>query len=71
MIELLITLAVLTILFRIGYHVTGALLAAAIWLFIKLPFALILGCLGLVCCITILLIPLGIKCFKFAFEVLT
>lgn len=71
MIELLIALAVLTGLFWIGYHVTGALLSAAIWLFIKLPFAIILGGLGLVCCITILLIPLGGKCFKFAFEVLT
>ena len=71
MLELLIGLAVLTVLFWIGYHVTGALLTAAIWLFIKLPFALILGCLGLVCCITILLIPLGGKCFKLGFEVLT
>lgn len=71
MIVFLITLVVLTVLFWLGYHVTGALLSAAIWLFIKLPFALILGYLGLVCCITILLIPLGGKCFKFAFEVLT
>lgn len=70
MIELLITLAVLTGLFWIGYHVTGALLSAAIWLFTKLPCAIILGGLGLVCCVTILLIPLGGKCFKFAFEVL-
>ena len=71
MIGIIITLAILFVLFWIGYHVTGALLAASIWLFIRLPFALILGCLGLVCCITILLIPLGGKCFKFAFEVLT
>lgn len=71
MIELLITLAVLTVLFWLGYHVTGALLSAAIGLFIKLSFAIILGCLGLMCCITILLIPLDGKCFKFAFEVLT
>lgn len=71
MIGLLITLALLTVLFWIGYHVTGALLAAAIWLFIKLPFAIILGCLGLICCITILLIPLGGKFFKFALNVLT
>lgn len=71
MIELLIALAILTGLFWIGYHETGALLSAAIWLFIKLPFAIILGGLGLVCCITILLIPLGGKCFMFAFEVLT
>ncbi len=71
MIELLITLAVLTIMFWLGYHITGALLSAAIWLFIKLPFAVIIGCLGLICCITILLIPLGVKCFKFGFEILT
>lgn len=71
MIEFLITLVVLTVLFWLGYHVTGALLSAAIWLFIKFPFALIVGCLGVACCVTILLIPLGGKCFKFAFDVLT
>ena len=71
MIEILITLAVLTVLFWIGFHVTGALLSATIWLFIKLPLALLLGCLGLICCITILLVPLGGKCFMIAFEVLT
>lgn len=71
MIELLIALAVLTALFWIGFHVTGALLSAAIWLFIKLLFAIIVGFLGLLCCVTILLIPLGAKCFKFAIEILT
>ena len=71
MIELLVMLAFLTALFWLGFHVTGALLSAMIWLFFKLPFALVLGFLGLICCATILLIPLGRKCFKFAFEVLT
>ena len=71
MIGFIIALALLTFLFWLGFHITGALLSAAISLFIKLPFALILGCLGLTCCITILLIPLGGKCFKFAFVVLT
>lgn len=71
MVEIIIVLAVLTLLFWLGFHITGALLSAAIWLFIKLPFALILGCLGVACCVTILLIPLGRKCFKFAFDVLT
>lgn len=70
MIELLMALVVLTALFWVGFHVTGALLSAAIWLFIKLPVALMLGCLGSACCITILLIPLGVKCFKLAFSVL-
>ena len=71
MIELLITLTALTVLFWLGFHITGALLSAVIWLCIKLPFALILGCLGVVFCITILLIPLGVKCFKFALGILT
>lgn len=70
MIEIIIGLAVLTFLFWIGFHVTGALLPAVIWLFIKLPIAILLGCVGLALCITILLIPLGVKCFKFAFSVL-
>lgn len=71
MLELLIGLAVLTFLFWLGFHITGALLSAAIWLCFKLPVALLLGCLGLVCCVTILLIPLGGKCFKLAFHILT
>ena len=71
MLELIISLALLTFLFWLGFHITGALLSAAIWLFIKLPLALLIGCFGLVLCITILLIPLGIKCFKLAFKILT
>ena len=70
MIEIIIGLAVLTFLFWIGFHVTGALLSAVIWLFVKLPIAILLGCVGFALCITILLIPLGVKCFKFAFGVL-
>ena len=70
MIELIIGLALLTFMFWIGFHITGALLSAVIWLFIKLPLALLIGCLGLVLCITILLIPLGIKCFKFALNII-
>lgn len=70
MLEIIIGLALLTFLFWLGFHITGALLSAAIWLFIKLPIAVLLGCLGLVLCITILLIPLGVKCFKFAFNTL-
>ena len=70
MLGIMITLAVLTILLWVGYHITGALLSATIWLFIKLPLAIILACLGLVCCVTILLIPLGGKCFKSAGSIL-
>lgn len=71
MLEIIFALAMLTFLFWLGFHITGALLSATIWLFIKLPFALIIGLLGLACCITLLLIPLGVKCFKFAFSILT
>ena len=71
MLEIIIALAMLTFLFWLGFHITGALLAATIWLFIKLPVALILGCLGLACCTTLILFPLGIKCFRFAFSVIT
>ena len=71
MLEIIVGLALLTFLFWLGFHITGALLSAAIWLFIKLPIAIFLGCIGLALCITILLIPLGIKCFKFAFSVIT
>lgn len=70
MVGVIIRLAVLTLLFRIGFHITGALLSAAIWLFVKLPLAIIIGCLGLVCCMTILLIPISGKCIKFAGSIL-
>ena len=68
--EIIIILAVLMFLFWIGYHFTGALLSAIFWITIKLPLACIIACLGLVCCITILLIPLGLKCFKAAGKLL-
>ena len=71
MLEIIIILALLTFLFWIAFHITGALLSAAIWLFIKLPLALLIGFLGLILCVTILLVPLGIKCFKLAFSIIT
>lgn len=70
MVEIIIGLAALTLLFWLGFHITGALLSAAIWLFVKLPLAIIIACLGLVCCVTLLLIPIGGKCFKFAGNIL-
>ncbi len=70
MIEIIITLAILCLLFWLGFYITGALLSATIWLFVKLPLAIIMACFGLVCCVTILLIPIGGKCFKFAGSIL-
>ena len=70
MLEIIIGLAILTFMFWLSFHITGALLSAAIWLFIKLPVSLLIGCLGLIFCVTILLIPLGIKCIKLAWSIL-
>ena len=51
------------VLLWIGFRLTGALLAAFLWLIIKVPLTLILWCLGLVLCCTIFLIPIGIRLF--------
>ena len=71
MLKIIVGLALITGIFWVGFHISGALLTAAIWLFIKLPIAVLLGCLGLALCITILLIPLGIKCVKLAGSMLS
>lgn len=68
--EILIVLAVLTFLFWLGFSITGAMLSACFWLIVKLPIAVVLFSIGLTCCITILLIPLGLKCFKLAGRIL-
>lgn len=68
--EIIIALAILMVLFWVGFKVTGALLSAFIWLAIKLPIAIVIFCLGLTCCATLLLIPIGIKLFKVAGDVL-
>lgn len=70
MIGLLMSLAILTFLFWIGYKITGVLLRALIWLLIELPIALIMWCFALICCCTVILIPVGIKIFSVGFRVL-
>ena len=49
-----------------GIYVTGVFLKAMIWLFIKLPFAMMLCSLGFGLCCTLIFIPIGIGCFKLA-----
>ena len=68
---IILCLAILTLLFWIGYHITGALLAAIIWLCVKLPCAIIVFCFGIVCCVLILLFPIGLRCFRYAWNILT
>lgn len=71
MFELLLTLAILVALFWIGFKFSSLMLSIVIWLCFKLPFAMLLFAIGLACCITLLLIPLGLKCFSFALDILT
>ncbi len=59
--SIILGLFILTVFFGIAFMITGALLSAAIWLFIKLPLGLMIAALGLALCCTILLIPVGIS----------
>ena len=51
-------------LFWLAFQITGAILVAWIWLCVKLPIATMLLALGIICCCTILLIPVGIGLCK-------
>lgn len=65
-----IFLGLLTIILWVGYKFTGALFTACCWLFIKVPCAILMAMLGLVSCMTILLIPVGRGCFKTTLKLL-
>lgn len=68
--EFLLILLVVVLLFWLGFRITGALLSAAFWLCIKLPLALVVFCLGIVLCATLILIPVGLRCFRLAGKIL-
>ena len=70
MLELILGLGILTFVLWVTYKFTGALFLACVWLFIKVPCAIIIGVLGLFLCVTILLIPVGIRSFKLALKLL-
>lgn len=70
MIELILVLGMFSVFFFVAYMVTGALLKALIWLFVLVPIAIFLWAVALVCCCTILLIPVGIKLFTAGCRVL-
>lgn len=67
---LLTCLVILIIIFCVVFKLTGALLKACVWLAIKLPAGLLLICLGIALCCTIILIPIGIKSLKEGIHVL-
>lgn len=70
MLGLIIGLMILTCMLGIGFKLTGALLAACIWLFIEIPIAFAVWVIGIVCCCTIILIPVGLGLFKVALKLL-
>ncbi|MDO4616927.1 MAG: hypothetical protein Q4B03_05665 [Lachnospiraceae bacterium] len=70
MLATLMSLMLLTVLLWIGFKLTGALLLAFVWLFIKLPLSILIGGLGLLCCCTILLIPVGWMLMKSGMRIL-
>lgn len=71
MFEFIVGIGVLCVLFFVGYKVTGALFKALIWLCILLPIALFLWGIAILCCCTLVLIPIGIKLFKFGTGILS
>lgn len=66
MITILIIIGIVVILgglFGLAFSITGALIGALLWV-LKLPVALALWIVGIVCCCTIILIPVGLLLFK-------
>ncbi|MDO5154626.1 MAG: hypothetical protein Q4D51_01550 [Eubacteriales bacterium] len=70
MILLFIVLILLTVLFWLAYHITGAILKACFWLFVRLPITLITWVLAVACCCTLILIPVGLWLFKLGGKIL-
>ena len=70
MFEMIVAMGVLSILFFVGYKITGALFKALIWLCILLPLAVVIWGLALLCCCTLILIPIGVKLFKVGCNIL-
>lgn len=70
MFTFMITMAILTALLWLGFKLTGAMLKACIWLFILVPLAFGIWGIALICCCTLILIPVGIKLFAAGIRVI-
>jgi len=70
MLELIIGLAILSGLLWVGWKCTGALLSILIWLVVKVPLFLVFSILGVAFCVTLIFIPVGMKCFKTGVKIL-
>ena len=70
MFEFIFVLAILSLFFGGAYIITGALLKAVIWLCVLVPRTLFLWGIAILCCCTLILIPIGIKLFTVGCRVL-
>lgn len=61
---LFLVLFILSGLFHLAFKLTGAVLKAFLWLFLFLPMGIMLLGIGVVCCCTLILIPVGVALFK-------
>lgn len=66
MLHTILIILVLCLFFGVGFSITGLFFATLIWLFVKLPVSIILFVAGIICCCTIILIPVGAALIKFA-----
>ena len=66
----LIFFAILGLLLWFDFAITSGLVLTGFWLFIKIPLAIMLFLLGLILCLTLILLPLGILCFRAGFKLL-
>lgn len=71
MLGVIISLGLLTIFFWGCFKFTSIVFSVLLWLFVKLPCAIILVLIGVVFCAMILLIPVGKGCFRLAGDLLT
>lgn len=63
MFTFILCMAILSALLWFGFKMTGAILKACIWLFLLVPLALGIWGFALLCCCTLILIPIGIRLF--------
>ena len=67
---LILVILILLVVLSFSFKIIGSLLKFVLKLVLCLPCALIMAALGLVFCCTLLLIPVGIGCFKIALNIL-
>ena len=70
MFEILFVLFLLTGMLWLGFKLTGAVLMAGVWLFVEVPLSLLALAIGLACCCTVILIPVGMWFFKVGLRLL-